>query len=137
MPTPTITPTAAEASAIYWALDRGPLGTQNQENLRIYVFATAANVGVVTIRTPGGEAAGVAQVLGSGMFSEDSCTARVPGQFRALRLIGIVVMADAARDAFLANPSGYTADVDQRELGLPNPRQFSSPLADSGCRPAD
>jgi hypothetical protein len=122
--------------AIYWALDRGPEGTPDQARLRVYLFAPRGEAGVVTLRAPDGSVAGRAPVMGSGVFTDASCVARVPRERGVLSVVGPVQMDAAAQAAFLADPTAYRAEVDQQGLGVPRPKQFDLPLVDTGCRPS-
>jgi hypothetical protein len=133
VPSPTAAPEAE--AAVYWAIDHGPVGTPDEGGLWVYLFANRENVGVITLIAPDGAAAGKANVMGSGIFTDQSCVSSIPTNQPALRVVGRVIMTKTAQEQFIANPSGYTADVDQNGLGLTNPRRFELPLADSGCRP--
>jgi hypothetical protein len=134
-PTPTLPASPISAATIFWALDRGPEETPGQDQQRLYLFAPAGDVGVVTVVAPNGTAAGRAPVMGSGIFSATSCVVRVPQNDPALRVIGAVVMDQETLAAFLRAPTTFTAEVDQGGLGMPNPRQFPARLVDIGCRP--
>jgi hypothetical protein len=148
--TPSASPTSAPASAtatitlqptatavpgfIYWALDRGPEGTPDQDRLRLYLFVVRDFAGAVKLIAPDGSVAGTAGVLGSGIFSADSCVVRVPNKDSDVRLIGIVQMTAAAQAAFLSSPATYYAEIDRTSTNTNNGTVVVR-LVDSGCRP--
>jgi DNA-binding CsgD family transcriptional regulator len=138
-PTATSVPAASAPpeEAIYWALDHHSDGTPSQTRLRLYLFALPGEAGVVTLRAPDGSTAGRAPIMGSGIFGEASCVSRVSKDWPGLiTVVGPVFeMTADALAAFLANPGAYRAEVDQRDLGMTNPKQFDLPLVDTGCRP--
>jgi hypothetical protein len=138
VPTATVaaapSPTPIAAGFIYWALDRGPEGTPDQDRLRIYLFVVRDLVGPVKLLAQDGSVVGTADLLGSGIFSTDSCVARVPNVEKEARLIGIVQMTAEAQAAFLANPTTYRAQVD-RTFATPAAGSVVYRLVDSGCRP--
>ncbi len=127
------TPRVVEG-AVLWALDRGPELTPDQDRLRVYLFATEDLSGNVRLIAPGGSTAAEVGIMGSGIFSADSCVSRVSTKQNGVRTIGAVQWSDAAQVAFLANPTAYRADVD---LGFikPGAGHVIARLADSGCRP--
>jgi hypothetical protein len=127
-------PTPIAVGFIYWALDRGPEGTPDQASLRIYLFVVRDLVGPVRLLAQDGSVVGTADVLGSGIFSTDSCVARVPKVEKEARLIGIVQMTADAQAAFLANPTTYRVQVD-RTFATPAVGSAVYRLVDSGCRP--
>lgn len=136
-PTTAIAPSpipTAGSDSIYWALDRGPEGTPDQERLRVYVFGVLDLHGSVKLLAPDGSVAGTAGVMGSGIFSPDSCVSRFGGKVNGFIPIGVVQMADTAQAAFLALPTAYRAEVD-RSARTPGASSVIVRLVDSGCRP--
>ncbi len=131
-PSPTAT---AAGDFIYLALDRGPEGTPYQDRLRVYVFAALNTLGTVKLLAPDGAVVGTrAGIMGSGIFTADSCVPRVSSKANGLITIGALHMTDAAQAAFLASPAAYRAEVD-RSVITPGARSIVVQLVDSGCRP--
>jgi photosystem II stability/assembly factor-like uncharacterized protein len=119
---------------IYWALDRGPEQSPEQDKLRVYLFGVGDTNGSAKLLALDGSVVGEAAVMGSGIFSTDSCVSRVASKQSGVLPIGVIRMTDAARAAFLANPNAYRAEVD---LGMmrSGARGIIARLVDSGCRP--
>lgn len=136
--TPTATPPTPSppGEAVYWAVDEGADNWPDREKLRVWLFVPRPLLGVVTLFAADGSAVGHADVMGSGYFSGPHCQSRVPDDNPTLVVVGPVQIDTASQAAFLAAPTTYRAEVDQRELGIPNPKHLQLPLVDSGCRSA-
>ena len=133
VPEPTPTPTSAP-DAVYWAVDEGADNWPDRERLRVWLFVPRSLLGEVTLLGPDGSPAGLAQVMGSGYFSGAHCVPRVPEDNPSLIVVGPLQLDPVSQAAFLAAPTTYRAEVDQRELNIPNPKHVQLPLVDSGCR---
>jgi hypothetical protein len=130
---PSPTPRLVDG-AILWALDRGPELTPDQARLRVYLFGVGDLRGGVRLLGPDGTTLAEVGVMGSGVFSADSCVSRLSNKENGITAIGAVPWTDTAQTAFLANPTAYRADVD---LGYirPGAGHALARLEDSGCRP--
>lgn len=133
-PTPTPPTPSPPGEAVYWAVDEGADNWPDREKLRVWLFVPRGLLGVATLFAADGSAVGQADVMGSGYFSGPHCVSRVPEDNPTLVLVGPVQIQPASQAAFLAAPTTYRAEVDQRELGIPNPKHLQLPLVDSGCR---
>ncbi|MDQ6859364.1 MAG: hypothetical protein M3Z65_10245 [Chloroflexota bacterium] len=131
-PSPSVTARVGDG-VIYWAIDRGPVGSPDDRRL-IYVFGVGDLRGPVALLGPDGSIVGEAQVMGSGIFDASSCLSRVGSKQTGVVVIGHVVMTAAAQTAFLADPSAYRADVDVGSL-RPGAGRVLLRLEDTGCRP--
>ncbi len=142
-PTPTDAPlrSTAEPSPtmraidafIYWAIDRGPIGSPDGQRL-VYLFGVGDVRGPVKLIAPDGTIAGEAAMMGSGIFDASSCLSRFGGKQSGVAVIGLLVMTASAQAAFLSDPAAYRAQVE-----IVPPVALAAPvivrLQDSGCRP--
>jgi hypothetical protein len=120
--------------AILWALDRGPELTPDQAKLRVYLFGVGDLRGQVRLLGADGAVVAEVGIMGSGIFSAESCMARVSSKTSGITAIGTVPWSDTAQAAFLADPAGYRAEVDLGTI-RPGAGRVIARLADSGCRP--
>ena len=133
-PTTASPTTRAAASAILWALDRGPDLTPDHDRLRVYLFGVGDLRGNVRLLDPAGATAADVGMMGSGIFGANSCVSRVSSKAEGITVIGAVTWSDLAQAAFLANPASYRAEVDLGSI-TPGAGRVIARLQDSGCRP--
>ncbi|HEV2251304.1 MAG TPA: hypothetical protein VGT60_12450 [Candidatus Limnocylindria bacterium] len=129
---PSASPRAVDG-VIYWAVDRGPVGSPVDQRL-VYAFGVGDLRGPVKLLAPDGSVVGEAAVMGSGIFDASSCLSRVGSKQRGVVVIGPVIMTAAAQTAFLADPAAYRADVDAGFM-KPGAGHVVLRLEDTGCRP--
>lgn len=129
---PSQTPRAIDGF-IYWAVDRGPVGSPDAQRL-VYVFGVGDVRGPVKLLAPDGSVVGEAGMMGSGIFDASSCLSRVGSKEAGVVVIGLLVMSAATQAAFLADPMAFRAQID-----IVPPVALAAPvivrLRDTGCRP--
>ena len=83
------------------------------------LFGVGELRGNLTLLAPDGTTVADLGIMGSGIFSPDSCVSRVSTKANGITAVGAVPWSDATQAAFLANPAG----------------RVIVRLEDCGCRP--